>query len=267
MNRSRRGGVMAAKVAASGAVTVAVAGALAAGSIIAATPAAADAEKPLAGRVVVIDPGHQLGNRNFPRKVDRLVPAGGFRKACNTTGTATNAGYPEATAVWKVSVKLKRRLTKLGARVRMTRASNRNDRWGPCVDRRGRAGNKRPADLKVSVHADGNLTAGARGFHIIRPARRRHWTSDIAAPSRRLARDVRREFRASGFRTASYVAGGTGIDVRSDLATLNLADLPTVVVELGNMRHRRDARLLTRRPGQRRYAEALTAAVSRFLTR
>src|SRR5687768_4560869 len=58
---------------------------------------------PLAGKTVVIDPGHQLGNHNYPREINRSVPAGGFRKPCNTTGTATNAGFPEATFVWQVS--------------------------------------------------------------------------------------------------------------------------------------------------------------------
>lgn len=37
---------------------------------------------------------------------------------------------------------------------------------------------------------------------------------------------------------ASYVAGGDVLDVRSDLGTLNLPDVPTVMVELGNMRMR-----------------------------
>src|SRR6478609_4587255 len=64
---------------------------------------------PLAGRVVVIDPGHQLGNHNFPRQINRQVPAGGFQKPCNTTGTATNGGYPEATFAWKVAERLRTR--------------------------------------------------------------------------------------------------------------------------------------------------------------
>ncbi|UUZ57672.1 hypothetical protein [Nocardioides sp. B-3] len=55
------------------------------------------ASTPLAGTTIVIDPGHQLGNHNFPSRINRLVPAGGFDKPCNTTGTATNGGYPEAT--------------------------------------------------------------------------------------------------------------------------------------------------------------------------
>ena len=49
---------------------------------------------PLAGRLVVIDPGHQLGNHNFPRRINRPVPAGGFTKPCNTTGTATQRRLP-----------------------------------------------------------------------------------------------------------------------------------------------------------------------------
>jgi len=58
---------------------------------------------PLSGTTIVIDPGHQLGNHNFPAQVNRLVPAGGFSKPCNTTGTSTTGGYPEATFAWDIS--------------------------------------------------------------------------------------------------------------------------------------------------------------------
>ena len=221
--------------------------------------------EPLAGRVVVLDAGHQLGNARFPRQTSRLVPAGGFRKPCNTTGTATNAGVPEATIVWRVTRLLQRRLERMGARVVLTRGSNSVRRWGPCVDARGRAGNRlpsgRPADLKLSIHADGSYTRGARGFHVIVPPARRPWTHDIARPSLRLARDVRAALRHAGLRPATYVAGGTGIDVRSDLATLNLSDIPTALVELGNLRDRADARRLTSPRGQARHAAALARAV------
>ena len=91
----------------------------------------------------MLDAGHQLGNHNFPEEINRLVPAGGFSKPCNTTGTATNGGYAEATFAWNVTMKLKAKLEKSGATVVLTRTSNREDRWGPCVDVRGRAGNKK----------------------------------------------------------------------------------------------------------------------------
>ena len=231
-------------------------------------PQPAAAPGPLAGRLVVIDPGHQLGNHNFPRKINRLVPAGGFKKPCNTTGTATRGGYPEATMVFQVARSLRTRLESLGAEVRMTRYRNRQDLWGPCVDVRGRAGNatsSRPgADLKLSVHADGSYAAGARGFHVIAPPDRAPWTADIHRPSMRLATSVKAGLLSQRFGVATYTAGD-GIDVRSDLATLNLSDVPTVMVELGNMRSPYDAAVMTSADGRGRYASGLVAGVRNFL--
>jgi N-acetylmuramoyl-L-alanine amidase len=223
------------------------------------------ARLPLAGRLVVIDPGHQLGNHNFPAEINRPVPAGGFTKPCNTTGTATNAGYPEATFTWQVAGLLRSRLEGLGARVMLTRHSNRQDRWGPCVDVRGRAGNKRHADLKISIHGDGSYTAGAHGFHVIAPTDRRPWTHDIYRPSRRLALDTRAALRRMGLQVANYIAGGDGLDFRSDLGTLNLSNIPTVMVELGNMRNLTDAHRMTSPTGRATYARGLAHAVVRFL--
>ena len=122
--------------------------------------------RPLAGRTVVVDPGHQLGNSRHlgrRRRWSATAPAG--RKACNTTGTATDAGYPEATFAWQVAVGVRDRLRRLGATVLMTRTDNSAEEWGPCVDRRGRLGNA-GADLKLSIHGDGSV-AGNRGFHVI----------------------------------------------------------------------------------------------------
>jgi N-acetylmuramoyl-L-alanine amidase len=223
------------------------------------------ADLPLKGRVVVIDPGHQLGNHNFPAKINRLVPAGGFKKPCNTTGTATRGGYPEATFAWRVSLRLKAELEKLGAKVVLTRKVNSQKRWGPCVDRRGRAGNKIPADLKISIHGDGSYAAGARGFHVIAPTDRRPWTHDIYKPSKRLAGLARASLLKKGVPRANYIAGGDGLDFRSDLGTLNLSDVPTVMVELGNMKNAADARLMTTPKGRTAYAAALVRAVRLFL--
>lgn len=239
---------------------------LSTGAYAAAPPSDVEARPaPLAGRLVVVDPGHQLGNHNYPRQINRPVRAGGSTKPCNTTGTATNSGYAEATFAWRVATRLRTRLERLGARVVLTRTSNRQDRWGPCIDERGRRGNKAHADMKISVHGDGSYTAGARGFHVIAPTDRRPWTHDIYRSSKRLALDTRRALRASGFSVANYIAGGDGLDFRSDLGTLNLSNIPTVMLEAGNMRSAADARRMTSASGQRAYATALTRAVRRFL--
>ena len=214
----------------------------------------------------MLDAGHQLGNHNFPEEINRLVPAGGFTKACNTTGTATHGGYSEATFAWNVTTKLKAKLEKSGATVLLTRTSNREDRWGPCVDVRGRAGNKAHADLKISIHGDGSTAAGAHGFHVIYPPNRAPWTDDIYRPSKRLALVTKDALTGKGFSVANYIAGGDGLDVRADLGTLNLSDVPTVMVELGNMRDSGEASVMTSALGQGRYARALAVAVRTYLS-
>jgi N-acetylmuramoyl-L-alanine amidase len=226
---------------------------------------AVPADQPLAGKVIVLDAGHQLGNHNFPAEINRPVPAGGFTKPCNTTGTSTNGGYSEATFAWKVTKRLQVKLVKAGATVVLTRTSNREDRWGPCVDQRGRAGNARGADLKISIHGDGSYAAGAHGFHVIYPPDRAPWTDDIYAPSKRLAGVTKAALVRDGFDVANYIAGGDGLDERGDLGTLNLSDVPTVMLEAGNMRDRADAATMTSPQGQERYARALAKAVRAYL--
>jgi N-acetylmuramoyl-L-alanine amidase len=238
----------------------------------AAAPATKTAQpapkRPLSGKVVVVDPGHQLGNARFPAEINRPVDAGGFTKECNTTGTATNDGYPEATFTWEVAVEARRLLRRLGARVLLTRSDDSADAWGPCVDVRGRLGNPgQPgptADVRVSLHGDGVLSSSAHGFHVIRPGELRGWTDDIARPSRRLADDLRDALVAQGFAPATYV-GSDGIDVRTDLGTLNLSDVPAVLAELGNMRDAGDARAMESAAGRLRYARAVARAVEVFL--
>jgi len=224
----------------------------------------------VAGKVVVIDPGHQLGNHNFPRQTGRLVDAGGFRKACNTTGTATNGGYPEATFAWAVALDVRRLLQADGVRVLFTRHTNSQSDWGPCIDARGRRGNPgQPgptADIKLSIHGDGSLRGGAHGFHVIAPASRAGWTTTIAAPSLVLARTVRDRLVAGRFVPSTYTASD-GVAVRDDLGTLNWSKRPAVLVECGNMRSATDARWMTRPRGRERLARALVDGLERYLTR
>lgn len=221
---------------------------------------------PLAGTTVALDPGHQLGNGHFPRETTRIVDAGTLDKACNTVGTATDAGLPEATVNFRVAKRVARQLRALGATVRMTRTGNSARRWGPCVDVRGRFGGRVGADLTVSIHADG---AGAtlHGFHVIIPSPRSPDTADIGPASRRLGLAIRAALDRAGIARSDYVGAGTALSVRADLGTLNLSTVPVVMVELGNLRNAVDARRLSRPSGERRYADALVAGVRAFLGR
>ncbi len=230
-----------------------------AASLVAAT--GAGAATPLAGVVVNVDPGHNPGNAAHATQVNRIVARGPIRKACDTTGTSTNAGFPEWRFTGQLATRVARRLRLQGATVTFTRA-NGEPPWGPCITGRVDIGNR--ANVAISLHADG-APAGARGFHVIRPGFVRGWTGDISLRSTSLAIQVRNGLRAlrGGIPPSTY-AGRDGIDVRTDLGGLTLSDVPKVMVEHGNMRNATDATLLASAAEQERIAAALTAAIVRW---
>lgn len=218
---------------------------------------------PLRGRVVVVDPGHN--GRQISRVVNRRVPAGGgTTKACNTTGAASRAGASEHAYNWDVAQRLARQLRAQGATVVLTRPNDRGT--GPCVDERAAIGNRARADLVISIHADGNTSSRARGFHII--------TSPAMAGGRRVeatslafARTVRNAYERTGMPRSTYTGGREAITRRRDIAGLTLSTRPAIMLEAGNMRHASDARLLASSTVRERTARALTDATVRTLRR
>ncbi|MGH4005472.1 MAG: N-acetylmuramoyl-L-alanine amidase, partial [Pseudonocardiaceae bacterium] len=75
-----------------------------------------------AGTTVVLDPGHNGANASHPAEINRPVPNGrGGTKPCNTTGTATNRGYPEHAFTWDVALRVRDALTARGVQVVLTR--------------------------------------------------------------------------------------------------------------------------------------------------
>ena len=102
-----------------------------------------------AGKVVVLDPGHNGGNGSHPAEINRPVPAGrGQTKPCNTTGTATNAGYPEHAFTFDVAQRVGEALAAKGIRVVYTRQNDSG--VGPCVDRRAAGWSPRPSPATAS---------------------------------------------------------------------------------------------------------------------
>jgi len=215
---------------------------------------------PWASPVVVLDPGHNGANGENPAFVNRLVPDGrGGTKACNTTGTSTDAGYPEHTFAFDVAGRVTQRLTAAGVRVVSTRAAD--DGVGPCVDERGRAGEVADADAVVSIHADGSAP-GNSGFHVAMSDPAVNAVQD--GPARQLAVALRDAMRTAGFPDADYI-GRDGLSPRSDLAGLNHATRPAALVECANMRNPTEAALVSTPEGRDRYAAAITAGVLAFL--
>jgi N-acetylmuramoyl-L-alanine amidase len=230
----------------------------------AVAPAAPDG--PLAGKVILVDPGHQLGNSNprFRKQMAQTRFNGTIVKGCNTTGTATNSGFPEATFTWRVAKRLKALLEEAGARVEMTRTTNSYDAWGPCVWDRAKQANRIGADAMVSIHADGAPSSG-RGFFVLAPGLVEGWTEDVVKPGRRLADAMIDGMAAAGAPRSNYIS--EQLMISRDTTSLNFSNVPTVTVELGNMRNAQEARRMVTSAGQRQYAEWLFAGIEEYVSR
>lgn len=216
---------------------------------------------PLEGRTIVVDPGH---NGVWTKKQLRQVPAGNGRtKACNSSGTASNAGYAEHAYTWAQANALAKELRGRGATVRLTRTDDRSS--GPCVNLRSTLANTLKADALVSIHADGSLAKGARGFHVIVSTTMAGGTRTETA-SAKLAKRIRSALESTTpMPRSTYIGNGTALSFRNDLATLNLSRRPAVMLEMGNMRSSADAHLLASAAFRAKAASALADGITAAL--
>jgi N-acetylmuramoyl-L-alanine amidase len=212
--------------------------------------------------VIVLNPGHNGGNAANAAAINRQVPAGfGQYKACDTTGTETNAGYQEHAFNWDVSLRIRTILQAHGVQVIMTRDSDTG--VGPCVDERARIGNQAGVAAVVSIHADGAPTSG-HGFHVCEDSRQPAGPV-VAAASHRLTVAMHDALLGgSGLTTSSYL-GSNGYFPRDDLAGLNLAQAPATFLEIGNMRNSGDAAVQSSAAGRQRIANAVAAGILAWL--
>ena len=216
---------------------------------------------PLAGKTVGIDPGHNGRNFTDLSFLDRQVWNGREQEDCDTTGTATDAGYTEALFNFQVAGYLRADLIRDGARVVMTRTSN--DGIGPCVNTRAAIINKSHANVAVDIHADGGPSWG-RGFAVLEPVADGP-NNAVIAPSTRLAADVRAAMLEYTTMPVSNYDGTNGTKLRDDLAGLNLTTVPKILIEVGNMRNAADAKMLTSAAFQQQVAAALVRAIVTYL--
>lgn len=231
-----------------------VTGLLAVAGVLAPAPASAG---PVAGKIVFLDPGHNGAN---DASISRQVPTGrGGTKDCQASGTSTDDGYAEHTFAWETTLLIRQLLTQQGVRTAMSRGND--NALGPCIDARAAMANNLRPNAIVSIHADGGPPTG-RGFHVNYSAP--PLNAAQAGPSVQFARVMRDQLAASGIPPATYI-GENGLKGRADLAGLNLAQYPSILVELGNMKNPADSALMKTEAGRQKYAEAVTRGILAFL--
>ena len=218
--------------------------------------------RPLAGKVIGIDPGHNGGNGADPGYIDKPIWNGRETETCDTTGTETDAGYTEAQFNFNVALYLRADLVSAGARVVMTRTSN--DGVGPCVNTRAEILNNAHPAVAIDIHADGGPAWG-RGFTVLEPVADGP-NNQVIGSSEQFGNDVRQELLRGTPMPVSDYYGSNGVQFRDDLAGLNLATEPKILIESGNMRNAVDAGLLTSATFQKQLARAFAAAITLFLS-
>ncbi len=211
----------------------------------------------IAGMIVFLDPGHNGAN---DASMTKQVPTGrGGTKDCQTSGTSTESGFPEHTFNWDTVLLIRQELTQLGVRTAMSRGND--DQVGPCVDERAAMANALQPNAIVSIHADGGPATG-RGFHV-------NYSSPPlnaaqAGPAVQFARIMRDQIAASGIPAANYISSD-GLYGRADLAGLNLAQYPSILVEMGNMKNPVDSALMESQDGRQKYADAVVKGIAAYL--
>ena len=220
-------------------------------------PVAHAAPGNVAGMIVFLDPGHNGAN---DASMTRQVPTGrGGTKDCQASGTNTDDGYPEHTFTWDTVLRIRAELDQLGVRTAMSRGND--NAVGPCVDERAALANALQPNAVVSIHGDGGPPTG-RGFHILysspplNPAQ--------AGPSVQFARMMRDQLSGSGIPPSTYI-GADGLNPRADIAGLNLAQYPSILIELGNMKNPVDSGLMESPEGRQKYADAVVRGIVGFL--
>jgi N-acetylmuramoyl-L-alanine amidase len=212
----------------------------------------------IAGMTVFLDPGHS-GATDV--SLTRQVTNGrGGTKDCQTTGTATNDGFPEHRFTWEVVSLIRGELNQMGVITELSRDDDNS--VGPCIDQRAAKANAMHPDAIVSIHADGGPPSG-RGFHVnySSPPLNEAQTD----PAMQLATTMRHSLVESGLQESTYV-GSNGLYGRADLAGLNLAEYPAILVELGNMRNADDAAQMESADGRAMYAAAVTKGIVAYLS-
>jgi N-acetylmuramoyl-L-alanine amidase len=206
--------------------------------------------------LIVIDPGHDLYGNSA---MEPIGPGSSTRKIKDGGGArGVVSGKPEAVINLAVSKRLATLLKGAGVRVAMTRTTTSHTSMGNVA--RAQFANKRHAALEVRVHCDGS-TSGATGTHVLYPAYRAGWTSDIYKPSLKLAKLVQ-----AGL-VSSLHFPNRGLDARSDITGFNWANVPVILPELGFLTNAGEDRVLASSAGQQKAAVGMCRGILRFLGR
>jgi len=202
------------------------------------------------GRVVCIDPGHQLHADSSP---DPIGPGSATTKACVSSGTSGVVAGPEHAVVLDVGLRLRDLLTTQGITVVMTRTTAD---VSICNSERAAIANEAKADLCIRLHCD----AGSKHICImLNPVKIQGWTDDIYDESLKAAGIVQ-----TAYSTYTGIPDG-GLTPRSDMTGFNWSDVPVILPEMLEMQNVDDDKLAATPEFRQKMAEGLEKGIVEYL--
>lgn len=211
-------------------------------------------DKPLSGRIIVLDPGHQ----SLIKDVDIPIAPGETetRKdfAIGTRGVAT--GVFEYEVVLDVAKALKKELEALGAQVILTRENH--DVLISNADRAQMA-NDAGADAFIRIHCDGAENQSARGISVLYPGDKYIKDEAMLKDSLALSKAILKRT------VAETQAKDRGVVKRNDLVGFNYCRVPCTLIEMGFMTNPEEDRLLNDKDYQMKLVRGMAQGIQDYL--
>lgn len=208
----------------------------------------------LAGKVVVIDAGHQAHGDS---SLEPIGPGSSQKKAKVASGASGAYGpyHDESQVNLAVALKLEKVLKARGVKVVMVRTTQKVNIANSA---RAEIANRAHAALFIRIHADSSTSSSTHGISMQLP-NSNQWTAPIVARSVKAGNIV---LKAT---VAATGAANRGPVQRGDLSGFNWSKVPTILIEMGFMSNPAEDKALNSATYEQKLATGMANGIVQYL--